>query len=82
MSMDDYNKVSGQLKQMAIILNKRRNQQGKEETKDEVPSMDSEVFFNFEKRDIKKKMSQSKVHFEAQTPSHALILPDLQIQSR
>ena len=35
--------------------------------------MDSEVFFNFDKRDSKNKISQSKVHFKAQTP---LTCPD------
>ena len=60
MSTDDYNKVSGQLKQTASLLNKKKDKENKEEIKDKIPSTDSEVFFNFDKRSQGNKISQMK----------------------
>ena len=68
MSTDDYNKVSGQLKQTVSLLNKKRDKENKEETKDEIPSTDSEVSFNFNKRNQGNKISQNKVQFETPNP--------------
>ena len=53
--------VSGQLKQTASLLNKKRDKENKEETKDEIPSTDSEVFVNFDRRNQGNKISQNKV---------------------
>ena len=73
MSMDDYNKVSGQLKQTANLLNKKRDKENKEETKDEIPSTDSEVSFNFDKGSQGNKINQNKVQFKRPNP---LTCPD------
>ena len=73
MSTDDYNKVSGQLKQTMSLLNKKRDKENKEETKDEIPSTDSEVFFNFDRRSQGNKISQNKVQFKTTNP---LTCPD------
>ena len=61
MSTDDYNKVSGQ-------LNKKRDKENKDETKDEISSTDSEVFFNFDRRSQGNKISQNKVQFKTPNP--------------